>query len=75
MSFALMVSHRKEIRVVKDRELSDNASLIGSDRYHDLAIIKCNKYRRNGPLKKIDYDKIKIGQECFVLGYPSACRI
>ena len=60
----------KAINIVRDREIPYAARLIGSDRNHDLAIIKCSSFSRSERIKNLDYDKIKIGQECFVLGYP-----
>ena len=34
------------------------------------AIVKCSKYRRNEPMREMEYSEIRVGQECFALGYP-----
>lgn len=60
----------KEILVKKEGEMPIKAEIIKSNHHYDLATIKVDGLGRNEQFKTIDYENIRIGQDCFVLGYP-----
>jgi len=60
----------QSISVTKKDEMPKQATLVNTDSIHDLATIQINELKISEPLKQYNYDKIKIGQDCFVLGYP-----
>lgn len=60
----------QDILVVKQDELPKKAEILDFDQYHDLAIIKSKDLKNDGIFTRINYDEVKVGQDCFVLGYP-----
>ncbi len=59
-----------EIYVRKEGGIPVKATLITTDKIRDLAIIKIDKSKIDYPIKFAKYGYIRIGQDCFVLGYP-----
>lgn len=60
----------KDISVVKHNEMPKSVEIIKSDPLHDLTIIKAKDLKVVGELNYMGYEQTKVGQPCFVLGYP-----
>ena len=60
----------QEISVVKRGMTPTRAEILQFDKYHDLAIVKSEDLKISKGFKRIEYEEIRIGQDCFVLGYP-----
>jgi S1-C subfamily serine protease len=58
------------IRVAKGKEPAVQAELIKFDSYHDAALIRSSEFKINGDLKHACYEEVKVGQDCFTLGFP-----
>jgi S1-C subfamily serine protease len=60
----------QDIRVAKGKESAVQAELIKFDSYHDAALIRSSEFKINGDIKHAYYEDVKVGQDCFALGFP-----
>lgn len=60
----------QEILIIKRGIQLAHAEIALCDKYHDLAILKAEDLKISGGFKRVEYEEVKVGQDCFVLGYP-----